>query len=417
MRRHLWLRDSELERIQNKMLTALVTHAYNNVPFYHRTWKALDLKPRDIKTSKDLVKLPIIKKKDIQKNPRDFLARNIELDKCKKHLTSGSTGSRVIIYCDQKAEDFRAAVFTRPFLECGLGIRDKAAFITFVGNFPRRQRWYQLVGFIKRIYISASTPEEETLGALSSYKPDMIYSYSSYLHLIAGAMKTVEPESLEPKLLVGTGELLHNSTRSFIESIFGVDMLDFYGSVEVERTAWECSERAGYHMDVDSVITEFVKNNEVVAAGERGELTLTCLHNYAMPLIRYNIEDTGIPTNEKCPCGRSLPLMKEIEGRSNDYVILKDGRMISPLGLLNAIWAVSDEMLSEYRIIQASEDSFIIKVIGKKSHSDKITSQIQESMKEIVGKSAKIEVQMVNRIRKSPSGKTKIVVSKVPRAF
>lgn len=406
-----------MKKIKNNMLANLIVHAYNNVPFYHRTWKSLNLKPSDIRTSEDLTKLPVIRKIDIQRNPRDFIARNVNLDNCTKHLTSGSTGSRVTIYCDQKAEDFRAAVFTRPFLECGLGIRDKGAFITFVGNFPKKQRWYQMLGFVKRIYLSASEPEENNFQALSSYKPDMIYGYSSYLYLIARAIKKIGVKNLKPKLVIGTGELLHEITRKSVENAFNVKMLDFYGSVEVERTAWECHERAGYHMDVDSVITEFVRDNEVVSSGERGELTLTCLYNYVMPLIRYNIEDTGIQTDEKCPCGRSLPLMKKIEGRSNDFVILKDGRMISPLGLLNAIWTISEEMLLEYKIIQMAKNYFVIKIVGKKECSDEIASQIQDSMKEIVGKDSRIEVKMVDEIRKSASGKTKIVESKVPRTF
>jgi phenylacetate-CoA ligase len=274
-----------------------------------------------------------------------------------------------------------------------------------------------MLGFAKRIYVDASEPAQNALTILSSYRPDMIYSYPSSLYLIAKEMRSSSAKQFRPNLLIGTGELIDYGTRRFIEEAFGLEMLDFYGCIEVERSAWECPERAGYHMDVDSVITEFVKGNEVVSPGERGELTLTCLYNYAMPLIRYDIEDTGIPINEKCPCGRNLPLMRKIEGRSNDFVVLEDGRMISPLGLLTAIWKIPANRLSEYKVIQMRKNYFIIEIVSKEDQFDKLASDIRHNMKKIVGYNAHVEVRKVEEIQKSPSGKTKSVVSYVPRAF
>ena len=151
------------------------------------------------------------------------------------------------------------------------------------------------------------------------------------LRLLAEAVKKNYIQDINPKVVFGTSELLDPETRKYINSVFDVEMIDHFGCVELNRTAWECSEHAGYHIDVDAVIMEFIENGENVSSGERGEIVYTGLYNYAMPLIRYRIGDIGIPSDESCPCGRGLPLMKLIEGRSDSFMQVPDGRIFSPI--------------------------------------------------------------------------------------
>lgn len=411
LRKHAWLKPSELQMIQGKKLRKIIKYAYYNVAYYHRIFNSLNLRPRDIRSVDDLAKLPIITREEVRNNASELVSRAVDISKCKEHSTSGSTGKRVVVYTDQKAEDYRSAVFGRAFLECGLGLRQKMAFIGTTQTFPTSKRWYQRLGFVKRLHIDAREKPEDKINDLITYNPEGIYGYSSYIYLLAKAVKDSERGKLSPKLIIGTSEVLDVGTRKFIESVFDVRMLDFFGCIEMERTAWECLEQDGYHIDVDSVVMEFVKDGETVSSGERGEIIYTCLHNYAMPLIRYSVGDIGVPSDDSCPCGRGLPLMETIEGRSNDFISAPDGRIISPLAVANAVWSVKG--WTQYQIIQESLQKFTIRLVKGDEFPNTGVSEIQRMMKEIIGSNIDVKVYFIDEIPRTTSGKYRTIMSNI----
>lgn len=414
LRRNAWRRTEELLRIQERKLRAIVKHAYENVEYYHRQFDSLGLKPGDIKTVEDLQKLPIITRDEVQKHNTEFISRNVEIGKCKDHITSGTTGKRITVYTDAYAEDYRSAVFGRAFLECGLGIRDRIVTIGTSTTFPKTKTWLRRLGFADRMYIDARENPEKKISSLVKYDPDGIYGYSSYIYLLAKTVKDLGATRLSPKLVVGTAENLDKSVRDFVESVFNAKMLDFFGCMEMDRTAWQCLEQNGYHMDIDSVVMEFVKEGENVGTGERGEIVYTCLHNYAMPLIRYNIQDIGIPSDERCSCRRGLPLMKSVEGRSIDFIPTLDGRVLSPLGVANAVWSVKG--FTDYQIIQESMTEFTVRLVPGRGVPQDGVLKIQDLMKEIVGNNIHVQVDFVDDIPKDDSGKRRGIISKVKTA-
>jgi phenylacetate-CoA ligase len=415
LRRNVWRKTEELLKIQEKKLRAIVKHAYYNVEYYHRQFNSLGLKTGDIKTVEDLQKLPIITRDEVQKHNHELISRNVEIGKCKDHVTSGTTGKRITLYTDAYAEDYRSAVFGRAFLECGLGIRDRIATISTSTTFPKTKTWFRRLGFADRMYIDARENPEKKISSLVKYDPDGIFGYSSYIYLLARTVKDLGVTQLSPKLVVGTAEVLDKRVRDFVEFAFNVKMLDFFGCIEMERTAWQCLEQDGYHMDIDSVVMEFVKDGKSVGIGEKGEIVYTCLYNYAMPLIRYNIEDVGILSDEKCPCGRGLPLMKSVEGRLIDFIPTKSGRILSPLGLANAVWSIRG--WADYQIIQESLDKFTIRLVKGKEFPSDGASKIYYLMKEIIGDDVHVQVDFVDKIPKDRSGKRHAIISKVGYSY
>ena len=120
LRRNAWLKHSELERMQQKKLRAVIKHAYHNVPFYHRLFDSAGVKPDDIKTVDDLSKIPIITKSQIQHAGSDIIARNVEISKCTERTTSGSTGLPLkIIRCGEESS-IGGATYSRLYKENGL---------------------------------------------------------------------------------------------------------------------------------------------------------------------------------------------------------------------------------------------------------------------------------------------------------
>jgi len=412
LRRNAWRKTEDLLKIQEKKLREIVKHAYENVEFYHKKFDSLGLKPDDVQTVKDLKKLPTVTKQEIQDSyPAETVAKGFTVEKLKKYTTSGSTGMPLTVAFDGEAEDFRAAVFGRPFFECGLGLRDKMMVVGDVRHFPNSTTWYQKMGFLKRAYLSATVPVENNIPLITRYDPDAIFAYSSYILLLAHAVKKLGVREVMPDLVFGTAEIMTKETRNIVKSVFSTEILDLYGCVETERLAWECREHVGYHMDIDSTVIEFVKDGEEVAPGESGQIVLTCLYNKAMPLIRYAVGDVGTPTEEKCPCGRGLPLMKNIVGRTDDLVLGFDGRIIVPQNFANIMRNIPG--IAQFRVIQENENLIIVQLVKGKNFSEVTIQRVIRDVKEVVGSDVTVEPTIVDEIEKDHSGKIRAVVSKV----
>jgi len=218
-------------------------------------------------------------------------------------------------------------------------------------------------------------------------------------------------EDIKPKIVFGTSEILDDETRKYINSVFEVEMVDMFGCVELNRTAWECSEHVGYHIDIDAVVMEFIRDGESVSMGERGEIVYTGLYNYAMPLIRYRIGDIGVPSDEICPCRRGLPLMKLIEGRTDSFMQVPDGRIFPAM-----IWEPIMRRIpgvGQFKAIQERKDLIRILLVNDEKFTQKTIDQIEHDVKAVMGEKINVETEIVDEIPKDKSGKVRAAVSNV----
>ena len=406
-----WLKTSELEEIQRKMLRKIIKHAYDNVPFYHHKFDSVGVKPDDIKTIDDLKKIPITTKQELRDNfPDSIVAKGIDINKCWSTRTSGSTGVPLTVVWDERAEDYEKAIALRPNLSCGQKIRDKWTFITSPDHIVTK-KWFQKLRIFAPVYISLFDDVKKQIAILEKYNPAILDGYSSSLYLLAKEIKETENDKIHPKIIFTTAELLTDDMRKYIESVFGVKVYDQFGCVELARTAWECPEHCGYHIDIDAVVMEFLSDGEAVASGERGEIVYTGLYNYSMPFIRYAVGDIGVPNDEKCPCGRGLPLMKVVEGRKDAFVQVPGGRIFSPI-----IWTIllrpfSD--IAQFKVIQERKDLIKLQIVKGKGFSQETIDRVKKDIKNVLGEDMNIEVEIVNEIPREKSGKVRSVTSKV----
>ena len=411
VRKNQWLKTSELEELQSKKLRAMVKHAYENTEFYHRKFKDAGIRPEDIKTVEDLEKVPFTTKEELREHSTgSILAKGVDLSQCLVTETSGSTGIPTKIVYDKHADDFSKAVNLRSYIENGLRIRSKWAVFKDPHHF-QKQKWFQRLRIFSPLQLSVFDTTDKQISVLREFKPDVLDGYTSSIRLLAKAVEGLENKDIKPKVVFGTSELLDNETRRYINSVFDVEMVDLFGCVELNRTAWECSEHVGYHMDIDAVVMEFIKDGEKVSVGEHGEIVYTGLYNYAMPLIRYKIEDIGVPSDETCPCGRGLPLMKVVEGRTDSFMQVSDGRIFSPI-----MWTVVMRRIpgvGQFKAIQEKKDLMRILVVKDDEFSQMTIDQIEHDIKEVMGDDVNVETEIVDEIPKDKSGKVRAVVSKV----
>lgn len=411
LKRHQWLKEEELVTIQERKLRAMVKHAYHNVPFYRELYDSVGIKPEDIKSIEDLRILPIITKKDVQKNyPDKIIANGVDINRCGIGHTSGSSGISLEICSGLRTIEYSQALFGYAFFESGLKLTDKLVNLTHP-YYKITNTWFRKLGILRKENINLHDPPGVIIEALKKAKPDVIYSFPSVILLLAKEIEEKGISGISPRMIVTQGETLTEYAREKIGDAFHTEVYDTYGASEFMRLAFECQERSGYHIITDCAVVEFIKDGKNVDAGEPGEIVVTGLYNYEMPLIRYNLDDIGISTKEKCACGRGFPLIGNIEGKVDDFLFLPSGRTVSPKLL---VWLERTPGIAEHRTIQKEKDRFIVQVVRGKGFSKETISQIKQHIKlAFLPDNVKVEVKIVDEIRREKHGKLKRIVSEV----
>ena len=414
-----WWKPEQLEELQNKKLRALIRHSYKNVPYYHRIFKENNLKPDDIKTKDDLKKLPFLTKDIIRKNLSDLLAKDFKKWKPRQNATSGSTGEPLKYYITMDSISIGWASGFRAWGWTGYKLGDKYAMLGGSSLVPKNITLKKRIRYLfERVLPLTSlymTEEKmmEYARKLEEFKPKFIRGYPSALFILAKYLHENDYNDIRPRAVFTTAETLLPYQRKVIEDVFGCDVYDGYGCRDGNANAMECVEHTGYHIAAEQVIMELVsmKDGEHVSPGEMGEIIATDLHNYAMPFIRYAVEDVAVPSDEICPCGRGLPLLKSIEGRVFDIIKLKDGTMLSGVPITGELDDM--ESVKQYQIIQESNDEMIVKIVKEKSYTEEDTKRILRMLRERVGKEMNIKIAFVNEIPTTKAGKRRYIISKV----
>jgi len=371
LRGNLWLKPSILRKMQNKRLRAIVKHAYSNVPFYHKKFEEAGIKPDDIKSVEDLNKIPLTTKLEIQsKNFQDIVAANVDLKNLVKSTTSGSTGIPLTIFSDRWIEE----------------------------------------------YISIFDSAERQMALLREFKPDVIKGYASSLFILAAEFGETLRE-LETRLVFSGAELLDAASRKVICSAFGGELFDFYACNEFGLLAWECKAHDLYHLNADTTLVEFLDDEgEAVSPGEEGRVVCTGLFNYVMPLIRYKLDDVAVPVDDECSCGITLPLIKCVEGRTDDFLVATNGRVISPTVFFPYPFDNLGE-IKQFRVVQERKDKLRIELVpkGEFLNRNRFFEKAEERIKQLFGEDMNVEFKILKAIPRDKTGKLRKVISLISK--
>jgi phenylacetate-CoA ligase len=371
------------------------------------------IKPQNVKTIKDLQKLPILTKDIIRKNyPDKIVANEVDIKNCFIKSTTGSTGMPLKVAYSKEMLDYVRCVNLFVFLEFGLRLTDKLVRICHIGNenIPFSS-FLTKMGILNWEYLSIFDPVESILKSLKNLKPAVIFTYPSVLLLLSKQIKEQYISDINPRLVFTSGETLSNSDRKKISTIFNSDVYSMYGTEENGLLAFECEKHTGYHVISDTAIIEMAKKERNVEEGQHGDIVVTSLFNYSMPLIRYNIGDIGTFTNKKCVCGRGLPLIKSIEGRTDDFLILPSGKKISPR-TINVIEDVPG--VSRYQTVQESRNRIVVNLVKGNGFSPKTIDEIKKHIiAGCLGEDVTVDVKLVDDLTRNKRGKLRAVISNV----
>jgi len=419
-----WSRDKILE-LQNQRLRQLVRHAYDNVPYYRSLFDARALKPSDIERVEDLVKLPILTKRLIRSNSDNLMTPGFPAKELIPNATGGSTGEPLSFYStrnDLYSRGFAAA--QRAYRWAGNEIGDKCLSLRELRPYwsiMERFRETSAQFFERLTLFDTREMSAEKLSLLvrklEDFQPEFIRGYPSVIYLLAQFIAREGKPRLRPKAIITTAEQLYDYQRDLYSKVFECETYDYYGSFELHAIACECAEHAGYHIAAENVVVEIVDDEgEPVPVGEEGRILITNLHNYAMPFIRYDIGDVGVTSDKACPCGRGLPLLAALNGRTADVIRTTSGKSIPGIALP---WGFLASLgVEQFQIVQESYQRVVVKlVLGREypeEHADKLTREITSQYRPILGEDMDIAIEFVDQILPTRAGKRRLVISNLP---
>jgi phenylacetate-CoA ligase len=383
-----------LRTLQWRRLQIAIRHAYAHTPLYRERLRAVGATPDDIASPEDLRLLPPTTREDLR-DPDAILANSLERADLRVSMTSGSTGRRTTCYFDERAWVLaRHLLKLRARIACGVGPFDRIALLQEdAPDPPRFGRAARVASF------TIHRPVAELLPALRTFAPTVLYGFPGHLALLAEA---APPGALPVRLVFTSGELLDVATRRKIESGLA-PVLDVYGCTEAKEIAWQCPERGAYHVNADWIYIE------VDPPGGVGRLLVTPLYNRAMPLLRYDVGDTGVALDEVCPCGRGLPLIRPTLGRSVDYLRLPSGARVTPYSLTCAVEAI--EGMRQYQFVQIERDLLELRLVPDGAFGPLSEAALRAALAPVVP-GVTVQIRLVPAIPPEPSGKYRIVQSR-----
>ena len=371
----------DLRKVQYKLLKSLVCRLYSFSSFYHDRMKEQHVHPDDIKDLPDIRKLPFMFKRDLRDNypNRIFTASQEEL--VRYHVSSGTTGKPTVVGYTQRDLDVWTTSLARALTSVGLGRGDVIQVSYGYGLFTGGLGMHYGAERIGATVLPTSVGNtERQLELMQDLDVTAIACTPSYLlHIGEVAEKMGINIKKDTRLRAGIlgAEPWTENMRTRIENWLGINAYDIYGTSELSGPMFtECSEQNGFHIWSDIAYAEVVdpKTGEPVEAGEKGELTITMLQKEALPMIRYRIGDISSIDDEVCPCGRTSPRIKRIQGRVDDMLIIR-GINVFPSQVEYTLMSIP-EVGEHFQIVverSGALDDMLVRVeLTKESFSDKI---------------------------------------------
>ncbi|MGV8141242.1 MAG: phenylacetate--CoA ligase family protein [Candidatus Woesearchaeota archaeon] len=403
------------KNIQEKLLYNLLDYASNEIPYYNRIFKEKNLKLTKKNSVEILHKLPVLTK-EIVRQEFDNLSKIIPYTGHYISTSGGSTGKPVRLYQDNRYKA-KMVIVKRWQKEWG-GVALGSPSIKLWGSEAeimhekehiqnRFANWMRSIRLLNSFAMD-DKKMREYVDIINKQKPVFILSYARSINELAKFILEHKIKIHQPKSIMTSAGILYPEFRKNIESAFNCPVYDRYGSREVGDIACECDKHEGLHISMFNHYVEILnKDMKPCKEGESGDIYITLLTNFTMPLIRYKIGDVGVYTEKKCSCGRGLSMIKNIVGRDLDNFITKTGKIIHGGLFVHFIGVVfNNEGIERFQVIQKSPLNILIKavVIDKKKFDEK-KGEIDEFIRKIMGSTCKITWKPVKDIKPAKSGK------------
>jgi phenylacetate-CoA ligase len=418
LERNQWLSREENEEIQWRRIEQYLCEITTHVPYYRELFEREGLRVGDIQNQTDFERIPFLTKSDIRA-AKDRIVTRDPLRKGIASNTGGSTGEPLYFHTDAAASPLRRANALRGMRWAGIDIGDRQAVIWgFHLDRPFKERFTAAVKdyFSNIRYFSSFDMSEEAMEryarTMALFKTDLLLGYPSAVSRFAEFCKARRIGNIRPRTAMSSGERIFPHQAEMIRDVFRCPVFDRYGSNEFANVAQECDRHDGLHIFSDVMLVEVIhESGRPAESGELGEIVVTDLYNLYMPFLRYRTGDLAVPTLRECPCGRGLPLLDRIEGRTFDVVVTPDGRSTGGF-----FWTYLSRVvpgIKQFQIEQRDRSGIIFRMVPGPEWNDEYKKELERKIKENMGPSFGVSFDVVNDIPLTPAGKFRFISSKL----
>jgi phenylacetate-CoA ligase len=411
-----WLPPAELRELQWVTLRKHLEFAYAHVPYYRRLLDEHEVPPWRIRSPEDFRRIPYLTRDRLRSSFDDLRAR-VRLPRVTRRTSGGSTGVPAVVMVDMERMGFGEAVRLRAHRWFGLepGSREICLWGSPI-ELTRQDRLRVLRDRLLNSKVLSAFRMSETLmarygRAITRFAPEKMVCYAHAAYVLAMYLRGAgwrPPSSL--RAVFTTAEMLFDFQRRSIQEVFGARVAVEYGAREAGVLASECPS-GRLHIPAEGILLEI----DEAGPDGLGEIVVTNLHSAAMPIIRYRIGDMGELDSSACPCGRTLPCLKRLEGRRIDFLVTPDGLVMHPQAVVFILREVHP--IQEFQIVQEEVDRLSIRIVPDVGFTEATRQAILKRVEQVMGPAVRVEVELTERIEPAPSGKYRFVISKVADSY
>ena len=417
MEQSQWLKPEQIRQLQLQNLRAFLGDVQVHVPYYRDLFTRLNFDVANIDSFAQLANLPLLNKAEIRQHLAEMKADDAV--RLARFNTGGSSGEPLIFYIGSRRVSHDVAAKWRATRWWGVDIGDPELVIWGSPIELGAQDKVRLLRdkLLRTQLIPAFEMSAEKLDGfvrqIRKVKPKMLFGYPSALAHIAShaEKKGVALNNLGIKVAFVTSERLYDHQRAKIESVFGCPVANGYGGRDAGFIAHQCPQ-GSMHITAEDIIVEIVdKQGQPLANGQLGEIVVTHLATRDFPFIRYRTGDMGILSDKVCSCGRGLPVLEDIQGRTTDFVVAKDGTVLHGLAL---IYVLRDlEGVDAFKITQDNLDKTTVQIVKTAQYQTDYEQKIVTEFKKRLGQDVSVVIEYTDYIPKERSGKFRYVISHV----
>ena len=410
-----WWPAEVLEEALVRKLREFLTTIGQRVPYYRDAFAQCGLDQRRLTALSDLARYPSLTKADVRANAERLKAEGA--GPLKRYNTGGSSGEPLVFFMGKDRISHDVAAKWRATRWWGVDIGDREMIVwgspieLGAQDRVRMLRDALLRSELLPAFEMSPANLDRFVQRMRQFRPAMLFGYPSCLSLIAEHARTrgLSMRDLGIRVAFVTSERLYDHQRALIEEVFGCPVANGYGGRDTGFIAHACP-HGSMHISAEDILVEIVDpDGRVLPVGERGEIVVTHMATGDFPFVRYRTGDIGQLSAAPCRCGRGLPVLESIDGRSTDFVLSDDGTVMHGLAL---IYVVRDlPGIDRFKIVQWSRARTTVQLVPGPGYDPAIESTIRDGLKARLGAQVTIEVERVESIPTERSGKFRYIVS------
>jgi phenylacetate-CoA ligase len=403
----------ELREYQNEKLRDIIKIAYENIPYYQESFKRSRLHYSDIRSVNDLQKLPVINKKTVQENSKDFVNKNYKGFTAKGY-TSGTTGNPGVFLRDMRSINYEEAFIVRQIQWAGIKNHIRKASLRGDHLFDSQKNappYWKFSALENKLLLSSYHLSDKTLPyyveKLRKFKPDVLQAYPSTVYVLAQHLEK-KNEYLNIPIVQTSSETLYTHWRELIVERLQCKVFDYYGQAERVVFGAECEYHQGLHVAPSYSCFEIIDKHGCGGVTQ-GRIVGTTLNNMVMPLIRYQTDDLTEILDLKCSCGRNYPSIKPLEMRESNIILTSTGKVISYV--LFAVFFRKLKGIKLSQIIQKKDYSFVVKVVKEDNYANATSEEMIKNIQDLMGITVSVKIDFVDDIPRTKNGKFNWIIS------